>query len=665
MKLTNVRSNFDTIIHYFDQNHHFFTRVEVYFNHQRQEIRAILLFPFQKKGQYFLDKIEVFYNNQWVQKRGNPNLYGMALANQRAVINLGEVIYKTEKQAKEHLDASYHQFVQTLANRIKIELCSSYAISCEVADDYMSILTIFMINEEEFEGIIETNFHFATNMDEDELLEKLINNYKTQILTNIEKIEIVQKEKRVKQKTYLTTIPTTNPVLKEDQIDGLIKISVQGFCTNCQLDVFQPIKTNVRINEDKLDQHQFDLFISVLGDYFVCEHCYNVVDKENIIVKNEITGKMINQKPLGELDFLGYHNDQIAHKEIVLAAIEHKNYFRDHQESFWNAFSYIASQQWETFIAELTVKELKFILPHYISDIPNNATHEELLLMLKELNLSDHQKNVFWRKVNESLIDYYLNITVFGWDVAKDREIIGQHRAIFIFKYLPIPEELRFIHNRRINSLVMQSKQLVSDYRKEIDQQKQQIQLLQQENGRLSQKLGEAYHKTITLEQASHRLTTDRNKSDIIKIKQLKGLIEDLKAEITQLTSQLEPNKVESRGVPALTEKALKFAESYTEKPLSGKNIFIIGGYRSKEVASDLNYIVLTHDARNLDPIFYQYLNQADILIVLTRYISHQAMWEVKEFAILEQKPIFYSTFTNIPTILNKVAKEMTKGKDN
>ncbi|MFZ0447083.1 MAG: hypothetical protein WAM95_21115 [Bacillus sp. (in: firmicutes)] len=89
----------------------------------------------------------------------------------------------------------------------------------------------------------------------------------------------------------------------------------------------------------------------------------------------------------------------------------------------------------------------------------------------------------------------------------------------------------------------------------------------------------------------------------------------------------------------------------------------ILGGYRSKGHIEAKGYHVYTHEARNLDPQYYEYLNKADLTIILTRYISHQVMWEAKEYAVLEQKSIFYSTFTTIPTILKEVASEYAKIK--
>ncbi|MFX3625133.1 MAG: DUF2325 domain-containing protein [Ectobacillus sp.] len=92
---------------------------------------------------------------------------------------------------------------------------------------------------------------------------------------------------------------------------------------------------------------------------------------------------------------------------------------------------------------------------------------------------------------------------------------------------------------------------------------------------------------------------------------------------------------------------------------LKGKHILILGGYREKQVQQEQDYTISTHSARTIDPSFYDALKQADILVILTRYISHRAMWEAKEFAILEEKSVYYSTFTNVSAILDEVAGKM------
>ena len=660
MQLKNVKPHLDKMIHFFDHQHQFFMKAEVHFNHHDQQLRAILLFPFKQKGQFILDKIDVFYNNQWVMKRGNPNLYGMTLTNHNSIIWLSQHVYTIETEAKLRLENHFQKFVQTLADRIEAEISLFYPIQCEVAHDSLSILTIFNLNGEEYEGVIETNNYFESIMDEVETINQLLSNYTSQILNNIEKIKIVQAEHGDgSRKTYITTIPITNPVETEGYQDQLlINVYAKGFCDYCQQHVYQSIKSNVKINPSELEKQQLDLLITVLGDQFICEHCHNIVDKEKIVMKNAITEKIFAERFKEELDLLGNTHDQDFYKKLVLEAVEHKHYFHEHQEVFWKTYSFIASQQWESFISELTKNELEYVLTQFLSALPARATKEELLYQVHKLNLIESQKGVFWRKANELLIDYYLNITIFGWNIKKEREIIGEKRANFIFQYLPIPESLKKIHQKRID---VRSKSAESNLISvENEKLRQHIQLLQQENGRLSQKLGEANRSITNLEQATFNETIERNPTDILKIQQLKGLIEELKAEITLLASKLEPEINEQPESVTLTEEKPQQIRDVSEVDLlSGKKIFIIGGFRPKQMTEDVDYTVWTHEARHLDPDFYYHLNEADILIVLTRYISHHAMWEAKEFAILEQKPIFYSPFTNIPTILQEVKEKL------
>ena len=200
------------------------------------------------------------------------------------------------------------------------------------------------------------------------------------------------------------------------------------------------------------------------------------------------------------------------------------------------------------------------------------------------------------------------------------------------------------------------------DLQKENETQKQQNHLLQQENGRLTQRLGEAIKELVCWNKLLIRNLSERNKEDIIKIHGLKGLVEELKAEVANLSTVI-PDSKETKESVQLTEKRNEQKNDKVEEILIGKNILILGGYRSKEHIKENGYSVYTHEARSLDPHYYEYLDKADLIIILTRYISHHAMWDAKGNAILEQKPIFYSTFTNIPTILKEAASEYAKMK--
>ena len=298
-------------------------------------------------------------------------------------------------------------------------------------------------------------------------------------------------------------------------------------------------------------------------------------------------------------------------------------------------------------------------------ELPKNASKSELVSLVRKLNVSEEQKRILWRKVNEVVIEHYLFITIFGWDMKKESEIIGINRASFIFQYIPVPQSLHWIRQVLIRYFAHVSEhasQRIMDLQKENETQKQQNHLLQQENGRLTQRLGEANKRISLLEQASYKKSSERNKEDIIKIHGLKGLVEELKAEIAHLSTVI-PDSKETKESVQLTEKHNEQKNDKVEEILTGKNILILGGYRSKGHIKENGYSVYTHEARNLDPHYYEYLDKADLIIILTRYISHHAMWDAKEYAILEQKPIFYSTFTNIPTILKEAASEYAKMK--
>lgn len=660
-----MKPQFDSVTHYFDQQHQFFTKMDVHFNHQRKQLRAILLFPYRQKGYFILDSVEVFFDNKWVKKRGNVDQYGMALTNHHAVILLSQQMDHLEQGAKRQLDHRFYELVKTLASRIKGELSSFYPLNCQVSPDSMSILTTFEINGEEVEGIIETNFYFASTMDDEQIIQKLLTNYKNQIVSNIDKMKLVRVESKEVQKTFMTTIPVLNPVSSEKYEHELIHVSIfaQGYCENCKDVVNQHIKSNLKINLQDPDKHKLNLLITVLDDKFVCEQCHNLVMKEKIIIQDRDSGKRVIERSLNDLLFLGNMKDQQTLKKIVMNAYEHSEYFQEQKEAFWDAYTYIAVVKWNIFIEELTKKELQWITQYEGMELPTNASKSELLSIVRKLNISEEQKRILWRKVNEVVIEHYLFITIFGWDMKKESEIIGINRASFIFQYLPVPQSLHWIRQQLIDYFAHVSEhasQRIMDMQKENETQKQQNHLLQQENGRLTQRLGEANKRISLLEQASYRKSSERNKDDVIKIHGLKGLVEELKAEVAQLTS-LIPESMETKESVQLTEKHNEQKNDKVEEILTGQNILILGGYRSKGHIEENGYTVYTHEARNLDPHYYEYLYKADLIIILTRYISHHAMWEAKEYAILEQKPIFYSTFTNIPTILKEAASEYIK----
>jgi hypothetical protein len=481
------------------------------------------------------------------------------------------------------------------------------------------------------------------------------------LIKNIEDYIRKKEKKKKPQNVYIDTIPLLNPVAENQyETDSLyVSVYTEGYCQECHKTIVDNIDSSITINLQKLKEHKEDLLITVVGDSIICPHCGTIIEKGKLVVKDIVFKRVVLEKNIKSLHILGNMNKQDNMKILLQSAVNGEAYFTNHQEKFWSAFSYIALQDWNLFISELTRIELKKGLTPHFDDLDEDVSKAQLLKKLKMLSLTENQQENFWRIANEDVVQYYLFITVFGWNIRKETEMIGPNRAEFIFHYLPLPKELDQLRQKVLSEHILKTPQEIKRIQDTINNQQQQMQVLRQENGRLSHKLGEAYERISQLEKEKITVSDEeRNKDDILKIQHLKGLIEELKSEIVRLSIDVVPEDViEEVG---LTDEPIEQEVVPLDIALKGKNILILGGYRNKQTIEEKGYTIYTHDTRTIDPAFYDLLKKTDIIVILTRFISHRATWEAKEFAILEQKPIYFSSFTNIPTILNEI---VGKGK--
>lgn len=93
---------------------------------------------------------------------------------------------------------------------------------------------------------------------------------------------------------------------------------------------------------------------------------------------------------------------------------------------------WVESSLWVlTYVKEFTEKELELCLVDYKESVP--TAKEDLLLELARLSFDNEEKKEFWRKANEYIVQYYSDVTVFGWNIKEAIRIIGPNRAEFIF----------------------------------------------------------------------------------------------------------------------------------------------------------------------------------------------------------------------------------------
>ena len=128
--------------------------------------------------------------------------------------------------------------------------------------------------------------------------------------------------------------------------------------------------------------------------------------KEKVIIQERDSGKRVVERSLDDLLFLGYMNDQQSLKSTVMNALEHVDYFQEKQQAFWDAYTYIAVVKWDSFIEELTKKELQYMIQYEGLELPAKASKAELLTLVRKLNLSEEQKKALWRGVNEAVIEH-------------------------------------------------------------------------------------------------------------------------------------------------------------------------------------------------------------------------------------------------------------------
>ena len=629
MLISDVKPDIGSMVSFFDYRHHFYTKVNVYFTHHQINMKAVLLFA----ENITLERLEVYVNGSWAEKKGNPHLYGLALVQHPSVHELAKQIKDNEQQEKARLEERFRAFVSELAEQFPKTMPSLYPTRCVVADDYLSIMVHVEMREDIITSKIETNLYFPDNSYD---IQTLLNSYRTKILKSV-----MRKDDAV----YLTTIPYNGDMLQ------YVSVYLEGYCETCHDWKNSYLSTSLELHPYTIADENDKLLVPFFSN-FMCPTCGAEVENERVVVKDTLTNRTVHEQEIVDCRLLGSKKNEREIRNHLHVALNHQAYFEGYEDYFWTAYCFAALQNWDEFLDELTSAELRLGLE--VFDIYEDASKQELLQEASQQFLSDEEKMDFWRKANEETIAHYLMITVFGWNIPKEIERIGLNRAEFIFRYLPCPPELENLRRELVSQLFIKSPEELKMLQKTMNSQKRQIHALRQENGRLTNKLGEAYKQASKAEErAQYNFQTVRNKADIQKIYHLKGLIEELKNEIDRLTIDNPQDKFVEEV--ELTEEPIE-EEIDSDFVLEGKTILILGGYRTHPDNQHNAYNVITHDTRRLDPDFYERLKKADIIVVLTRYISHRAMWEAKEYAILEQKPIYYTSFTNIPRIAHMIA---------
>ncbi|MGG1650581.1 DUF2325 domain-containing protein [Paenibacillus sp. NRS-1780] len=344
--------------------------------------------------------------------------------------------------------------------------------------------------------------------------------------------------------------------------------------------------------------------------------------------------------------------------------------FKEYEREFWAAYTGFALEDWRAAVGELLRSEIEAGCSALGITPGEWRTEQQARKDMSTRFKTDADRSAFWQAANHEFItDEILNIGAMGWPPELLVKRYGSRRTRFAIMYFPIAEALETLRTRYIGQLFRKEKgdnafllrrigQLTEDMQKQavranqlirkVDEQKHEIAGLQD-------KVGVANAKIASL--SNQQPAEERNKDDIRRIRELKSFVGELLAELRAI----RPDEPEDIGEsPMLDESGTDGADTPTTdlSILEGKTVAIIGGYRSRRDNGDYPCEITTHDGRKHDPDFYTALQQADIIVVLTRFISHASMWEARTVAAQEDKPIYYAQEINIRSILNTVVQK-------
>lgn len=344
--------------------------------------------------------------------------------------------------------------------------------------------------------------------------------------------------------------------------------------------------------------------------------------------------------------------------------------FKEHEQEFWEMYEQYALDHWREVVNELRKEEIEEAYAKMGIETDKSTVAQYRRDVLQRFK-TDEEKRQFWRQANHYfIVDHLLEIGPLGWRVELDAKDYGQLRTRFAVLHFPLADSLEKERTKFIGQIVKKDKgdnaflfNRIGQLTEELTRTKKRntdlyhkIESMKFEIADYQKKLNEAYNEIRKLRE--NQQVVSRDPDDIRKIHELKSFISELMTELKKQDEKIQELTSATNGAvePATLEEDIpseKQEQSIDLSTLEGKTVGIIGGFR--KVHKEYLCTILLHTGETLNPDFYNLLNRSDILVVLTQFVSHAAMWEAKAFAITEDKPIFFEKAINLDRILENI----------
>lgn len=357
--------------------------------------------------------------------------------------------------------------------------------------------------------------------------------------------------------------------------------------------------------------------------------------------------------------------EEQAEYERGLAKI--KENFSQEEDVFWDRYCNFAISKWQQIIKEISIEEFvqgykKMELPL----LPRTATTTVWRKEVFEKFKKPLEQTRAWKAFNKFLVEgEFIWCPIDSWPMKEFLKKYGRERVVYLTLHIPLPEELEKWRTIKLSQIIRKQSgetgilfERIGQLGKELEKQHKKSSLLGTRNIELQQKVSEQKREIQELSQQKQTIV-HRDPNDIWKIKQLKSLVKDMYEEIARLTPEEAKEtieKSEQEKTPLIEHREEKVDFSV----LKGKTVGIFGWPR--KTVENKYCKTIYHDGDTADIKLASLVREADILVVLTKYIAHKAMWKVKELAVDYDKPVYFLKETNLDRILAIVAKAIGNG---
>ncbi|TCJ98226.1 UNVERIFIED_ORG: uncharacterized protein DUF2325 [Anoxybacillus amylolyticus] len=450
-------------------------------------------------------------------------------------------------------------------------------------------------------------------------------------------------------------------------MDQLLHVTVwlKGSCPACRRMEKKQIFDYGVLPFRELDQKMEDQFHEIRS--LVCSRCQNEFPPETLVYYEEIRKQVITEAVIT-------YGSEMEGEQALAMEEGHRNrhkIFQEQESRFWEEYNAYACSKWKELLHELN--DFEFRDAYQALNIPvsfKSVAQYRKDAMTRFSETSERMK--FWQAANHYFVyEHVLGGGFFGFDAERTAKAFGRQRTRFVVLHLPMDESLELLRTMWIGGLVKKEKEDHAFLFRRISILTDELTRLRQKNLSLVKRMEEmkgdlrkleerlaAAHKTIEQER-QRKMEYRRHPDDVQKIREMKQWISELIQEIKMLRSQNEEESLQEEAV--LDETPIKTQEIANDEEvleiLRGKTVGIIGGDRKEEKKGLYPCQVLFHHGRTRDPAFERVLKESDLLIVLTQFVSHLTMWEVKAYALEEEKPIYFLKGLNVHKLLTETAK--------